>query len=345
MLKIQLKSGAAVSAHGTAYGYGRVYHSLVKYLEGRAKLVKTAKEADVQVCLTLPAKKWKYFHWWGKEKHPVQIIYTMWETTRIPTDFVDVINRASALFVPSFFCQSVFKECGVVKPIHIVPHGVDQGAFPYIERNWNDVFIYLWQGMNPYDRKGLVFVREAWKQLKLKDAILVEKTYPVASRGDMPIIRTEDNRVLIYRFLSGKDYRSLLAQCHVSVNPFRGEGFALMPLETASTGMATILTNWSGAVDYIRDNCFWPLKYRLSKPGDDFFNSSIYVQDFRTPPAQDAIPDIEHLKEAMIYFYTHRDEAREMGVRAHKYIKKEWTWERAVDIFLTSVEKVLTNAV
>ena len=346
MLKIHLKSGASVSVHGAAYGYGRVYTSLKEFIGKRSdiKLVDNYKQADIQVCLTLPARKWKYFHWWGKDRHPVKVCYTMWETTIIPLDFAEIINDYfSALFVPSSFCLNVFKNCGVRKPIYTVRHGVDIKQFPYFKRNWDEDLIYLWQGMNPLDRKGLYYVEEAWKRLNLKNAILVKKTYPVASKHDMPIIKS-GNTVMIYRFLNSKDYKSLLMQCHVSVNPFRGEGFGLMPLETAATGMATIVTNWSGATEYLNNECFRPLKYKLCPPGQDFINSSPWVQDFKTPPAQDAIPDVDDLCDAMLQFYENRDIAREMGIKAHEYVKKNWTWEKAVDEFIEACKTVLENA-
>ncbi len=151
-----------------------------------------------------------------------------------------------------------------------------------------------------------------------------------------------ERRIEIGRFLDRDDYIDLLHQCHVSVNPFRGEGFGLMPLETAATGMMTIATDWSGPKDYLRSDCFWPLRYKLSEPQQDYISTSLHV-DFITAPAQDAVPDINDLKTAMLWAYNNRKAANERGKLAREYIAREWTWEKAADRFIEACEKILSN--
>lgn len=350
-IKIQFKSSSALSPDGVAFGFGRVYRSLMQRLVNRddVVMVNKAKDADIQIVFCLPEQKWGYYYWYGFEKHPVQVIYTMWETTQIPFGWAEVINDAKALFTTSAWCVDVFRACGVNVPAYNVPHGVDAKHFPYFNRNFDrKPFTFLWQGMHRADRKGGQYAFKAFSELKLKDAFFIDKVYPVVSNHFPDIDYSKSEKTpfpmkRITRFMSRKEYFELLHNAHVSVNPFRGEGFGMMPLETASTGMPTIATNWSGSTEYLDKKYFWPLNYKLSEIGGDYISQSPNV-DYRTPPGQDAIPDMDDLKDAMLYFYENRKACAEIGRAASEYVRKHWTWERMADIFVDSCRKVL-NAV
>jgi glycosyltransferase involved in cell wall biosynthesis len=342
-MRIYLKSPALYNKFCDQYGFGKVYHSLVSHLRNNEKivLVDPGDESDLQVCLCLPDVKWDFFHWWGRDRYKRQVISTVWETTMVPYGWVDVINSGIGFITASNWCKEVFRNNGVDVPIHVVPHGVDVEKFPLLERDWeSERFYFLWQGMHPYDRKGLQYVRQAFAELDLKNAWLVEKWYPMVSSEWGPHSYPSERRIEIGRFMQREEYLNLLQQCHVSVNPFRGEGFGLMPLETACTGMMTIATNWSGPVDYLNPECFWPLKYKLSEPQQDYISTSLHV-DFITAPAQDAIPDIEDLKAAMRWAYENRKSAQFKGNLAHRYVKDNWSWSKATEKFVEACEKCL----
>lgn len=347
-MKIQLRSGAQLSNLGVAYGFGRVYRTIMQYSESVGlEITENTADADLQVCLCHPEMKWKHFPWWAHDRHKRQVIYTMWETTALPEGWVGVMNECLAVFVPSNFCREVFIDNGVTVPVYVVPHGVDVRMFHFMERDFfttTEPFTFLWQGMNRLDRKGCEFVEQAFAELQLPEAWLVEKVYPVVS-AEVPIIKIlSQRRTEIREVLSREDYVAMLQQCHVSVNPYRGEGFGLMPLECAATGMATILTNWSGPKDYINTDCFRPLQYRLCAPGEDYIATSFWNDYVEAQPGQDALPDIEDLKDAMRFFYENRAEAKAMGERASAYVHKNWTWAQAMLKFKEACEDVLQKA-
>ena len=367
-LKIHLKSPAALNKWKDAFGFGRVYQSLVKELARRddVRLVKDFRRADIQVCLCLPFQRWEYSHWFSDniyplrrknlfnrfrrwwenmalgDNHPVKVVYTVWETTRLPYGWDEVLNEMAAVFTASSWCAAVIQNDGVAPPVHVVPHGIDPESFPYVERDWQaKPFVYLSQYMHPHDRKGGMLVRQAFAELNLPDTYLVEKWYPTISAAWGPANYPEARRVEIGQFLNRDSYMDLLRQCHVSVNPFRGEAFALMPAETAATGMATILTNWSGATDYMQPDCFRPLKYTLCAPGEDYVNTQS-AYEARTPPAQDALVDPVDLRGAMREMYENRESAKWMGVKARDHLLRSWTWEHAANKFVASCQEVLS---
>lgn len=327
------------------YGFGKVFHALSEALSKRddIEMLDAPERADIQVCLCLPDLKWEHFPWWGTKRHKRQVIYSVWETTKLPYGWAEAMNTGVAAMTASTWCAEVFRDCGVTVPIHLVPHGVEPEKFPYLERDWHAKrFYFLCQCMHPYDRKGLKYARQAFAELDLNDAWLIEKWYPMASKAWGPATYPSQRRIEIGQFLERNQYLELLQQCHVSLNPFRGEGFGLMPLETACTGMMTVATNFSGPRDYLRKDCFWPLSYKLSEPQQDYISTSLHV-DFITAPAQDAVPDIADLKAAMLWAYNNREAAAEMGRKARAYAMKEWTWEKAADRFVEACKKIMES--
>ena len=61
-----------------------------------------------------------------KRIQPNDSILTMWESTRLPIEAVDAINRyAAQVIVPSVWCSTTFSANGVNCPIKVVPLGVD----------------------------------------------------------------------------------------------------------------------------------------------------------------------------------------------------------------------------
>ena len=327
-----------------AYGYGRVYWTLHDLLKKRTdiEIVDDYKRADIQVCVALPHQRWEYFHWWARKRHPVQVVYCTWETTKIPFGWSEVLNGMAAVFTTSKWCCDVLKENGVTVPVHNVPHGVDVKSFPYMERDWNaKPFFFLWQGMHPNDRKGRRYVEQAFSELNLPDAWLIEKWYPMISRQWHAQYPSE-RRIELGTFLRGRRYKEFLQSCHASINPFRGEGFGMLPLEAAATGMPTAATAWSGSTEYLKNGFFKPIDFDLCEPGKDYI-STVAFTDCRTEPGQDAVPKIESIKGIMLDFYTNREKAAAMGREASEYVRKEWTWERAADIFVESIKKVLSD--
>src|SRR5689334_15716350 len=61
-------------------------------------------------------------------------INTMWETSQLPADWVEPLNRAQAVIVPSHYVADVFSASGVRVPIKVVAQGVDPATYSYIRR-------------------------------------------------------------------------------------------------------------------------------------------------------------------------------------------------------------------
>lgn len=344
MFSVHFKSQVAYGTTGEAYGYGRVWVELCDELSKRddVKLVDDWMKADLQVCWMQPFWHWEYYPWYKRE-HPVQVLYTTWECTRIPQHWRRIINEREALFTTSRFCVEVFKDCGVEVPVHLVGHGVNAEKFPYMERDWNNGnFVFFWQGVHPADRKGMKLVHRAFKELNLKDAILIEKWHPIFSRNW--IDGRPSNPIKQFGCIFEKsEYMKLLARCHASINPTRGEGFGFLPLEAAATGMFTAVTPWSGVTDYLDGMNYWPINYELSKHGEAFFVTSTSIELENKKQAYDAVPQFDDVKAAMLWAYENRKEAEEMGRQASSHVLANNGWNKSADEFVAACRKVLND--
>lgn len=345
MIRVHFKSPVPFGTTGEAFGYGRVFVDLSGELKKRedVELVDDPRRADLQVCWCQPYWEWEYRPWYRPE-HPVQVLYTTWECTRIPKFWAREMNKMRAAFTTSKFCVGVFRECGVEVPVHLVGHGINAAKFPYIDRDFNaEKFWYIWQGVHPSDRKGMKVVHRAFAELDLPGAMLVEKWHPLHSRNWTD--DRESQKIKQFGAIFPQlEYAKLLASCHVSINPSRGEGFGMIPFEAAATGMMTALTAWSGSTDYLDGtDSFWKIRHKLSDPGEAFFVTSTSIEIERKREARDAVPDLESVKEAIAWSYAHREEAKEMGREASRHIHAKWRWEKAATEFVNACEEVLEN--
>ena len=309
-------------ADNPACGYGRVATRFYEALQkSDIPLTTQPTHSDVQVWYGQPFRD-KETARQRRRRCDTYLIYTMFESTIIPDGWVEDINRHEALLTPSEWCGRWFQECGVKVPWHLLHHGVDPDEFPLLQRPTDRKYLtFLWQGVNPKDRKGCELVRRAFYKLRLPDTRLIIKAVPVQS----PRLYMERPREKeIWDWYTQKQMLSLLQEADMSLNPTSGEGFGLIPLEHAATGLAVAATNFSGCREYLEDlkPDMIGIKWR---PKPSYFNS--LGGDF----GFDAAPDFDHLCSIMEYASKNRDEVRKKGQRLAQAVHKRWTWQRPVE--------------
>jgi len=247
------------------------------------------------------------------------IHYSMWESTRVPQDHVDEINRSVFLqYVPCKQNVESFKESGVRVPIKVLHHGVDANLFPYLVREANEYFTFgSFSDFSP--RKGIdVLVRAFQDEFKPGEPVRLL----LKSTKKAPAYLIKDSRIsLISGMMDQAALLIFLQKMDAFVLPSRGEGFGLTGLEAMSTGLPLIATNWSGPADYLDINDSLPLDYELA---DADGTSSNGVQYF----GKWAEPDYEHLRYLMRWLYEHREEAMNKGKAASERVHRDWTWDR-----------------
>lgn len=254
----------------------------------------------------------------------------VWETTLLPWYRANMINeRATRLFTFSEWGRQMFIDSGVTIPIHVMPHGVDQREYHFVERNhegWPYTFLILGELGN---RKGWVEAYQVFDEefRGNPDVRLIMKT-----RGRCLLAECVDPNVeVLYADFGVPMMRELYGFVDCFLFPSKGEGYGLPPREAAATGLPCIVTGWSGLLEGGIENYAYPLGYTMVK-------AQYGYQSFETC-GDWAQPDKEQLKELMRFCYENRQEARRKGREAARWIKGNCTWEQGAQVLLDTVEE------
>lgn len=256
------------------------------------------------------------------------IWHSMFEANRLPPDWVGVLNRCAAVWVPAQWNVEVFRRSGVTRPLFVAGYGVRTDTFCPMKDGLPDSdgnYIFMWagtslgDGVHLGDRKGGELVIKAFRALNLPDARLVLKVNPNSA---VTRINGDDRIMIIAASLSQLQYATLVASAHCFVYPSRGEGFGLQPLEAMACGLPVIAPAYSGMSEFIGPAVAVVLPTRgettahLYKPiyGHECEWADLHVDD---------------VADRMRWCYDHREEAQAIGCRAAAYVADRWSWEAA----------------
>lgn len=252
---------------------------------------------------------------------PYRIIYTMFESDRIPDEWHDYLSVADKILVPSKWCQKVFANAGFDSTV--VPLGYDADTFKYIKRppvrktRRNFTFLHY----NAFNaRKGFMEVFNAFvKEFKPDEPVrLVLKT--TLNRTPIPIIKSQYPNIEV---ITGKATKpqllNIIERSDCFVFPSRGEGFGVTPLETMATGLPAIVPNAHGISEYFNSKYMYEVKVSGTCPG-------LYLRYKGQNVGNMVVCDVDHLRQQMRYVYEHEAEAKKIGKMASEYVKK-WSIE------------------
>ncbi len=248
-------------------------------------------------------------------------LFTMWEAQRLPEAYREYLHNFGLIIVPSQQNLDLFAPYhDNVKLVHL---GVDPAEWHYVPRTDPGAeFRFLIGGSG--QRKGVDLAVKAFRK--------VFKTWP--KDGPMPTLTLKnpkgedyhgDRINVVSGHLSDEDERGLYAQHHVYLQPSRGEGFGLQPLQAMAQGMPTILTDAHGHA------AFAHLGYGLSTTNA---TSAYFIYGDAGDWWE---PDFDELCDYMEYTYSHWDEAEQKGFEAAKAVANEFTWAHAADQFIDAI--------
>lgn len=270
---------------------------------------------------------------------PYKIIYTMFESDKIPDDWITYLEMADEVIVPSKWCRDVFAKAGI--HAKVVPLGYDSETFVYKEREnkrkAHKPFTFL--HYNAFNiRKGFVEVFKAFvKEFDSTEPVrMIFKT--TVDPIPLPITREKYPNIEV---ISGRmNDNDLVDICHRSdcfVFPSRGEGFGMTPLEAMGTGMPAIVPNAHGISEYFDPKYMYEAKVSAMCP-------ALYSRYKDQDVGKMVVCDVDQLASQMRWVYEHQDEALEMGKKASEYVK-QWTFENTAQQMKVILEEALSKHV
>jgi len=253
---------------------------------------------------------------------PIKVLYTMFESTKIPDDWIDYLQAVDKVLVPSKWCQEVFKRSGIESDV--IPLGYDDTIYKYVPRKVKDrrkedfVFVHY----NAFNiRKGFTEVFKAFTQEFEHDEpvkLILKTTLPAAPIFINP--KKYPNIKVICEKYNGKQMMDLLEGSDCYVFPSRGEGFGMTPLEAMATGIPAIIPNAHGLSEYFDADKMFEVKVKEECP-------ALYRRYKGKDVGKMVICDVDDLRKQMRYVYEHPDEAVEKGRMASRYVQR-WTLKK-----------------
>lgn len=266
---------------------------------------------------------------------PFRVIYTMFESTKIPDDWIDYLKAADEVWVPSHWCQGVFERSGIKTTV--MPLGYDASAYTFWERQPSHKtrrdFTFL--HYNAFNiRKGFT---EVWAAFNKE----FEKTEPVKlilkttqNQSPLPITKGEyPNIECIYGKLPNNEMFDIMKRSDCLLFPSRGEGFGIDPLECMATGMPVIVPNAHGITEYFNPDYMYEVKVKETCP-------ALYARYKDMDVGEMYVSDVDDLRKKMRWIYEHQEEAFNMGKRGSDYVK-DWTFAKTAAKIKARLDEIM----
>jgi glycosyltransferase involved in cell wall biosynthesis len=261
--------------------------------------------------------------WW---KGQTKSILTMWESTILPEPFRESLDVFDTVIVPSQQNFELFSRYH--QNVKYVPLGIDPQQWAPTERPTLDepYFTFLISGGG--HRKGSELVIDAFRKVfdgRVADGPAPRLFVHSAKASDFP----KDERIhLITGKLTDDEERALYAMAHCYVQPSRGEGFGMRPLQAIAQGCPTIATNAHGHAAY-GDLITYPLGWTLTETPPQSFHHG--------PAGSWWEPNFDDLCQAMEDVYLHYNDALEVAKANSAIARMVFTWDVAATRYLDAI--------
>jgi glycosyltransferase involved in cell wall biosynthesis len=244
-----------------------------------------------------------------KQDDQIRICYTMVESTKIPNQWIDILNQYFDLVVvPDPFLVEVFESSGVTTPVVAVPLGLDLKPFldQPIKTSFNKVFRFGTLG-SLGDRKNQMKLVHAFhdafqKNPNIELLIHARAVNHVYKDELVKTLKELDNPQIIYsdQPLDKQDYLDLFKTIDVLVNVSKGEGFSIQPREAMALGIPCILTKNTAQATIADQASVVSLETPIKAP--------CYYNNFKQIAGENFDFDTESLKDVLRKTYEAKEE-------------------------------------
>ncbi len=282
------------------------------------------------------------------------VVYPMWELSKYPKTWADQLNKFDEVWAPSKFTYESLKPA-ISKPVIHMPLPGEIHLSSFLGRRYFGIpessfaFLFFFDFTSYLERKNPFAVLHAFEELcryrPNDDLCLVLKVmsgetrkedydlfseYIARFKSRRPVI----NRLLIIdRVLTDNEIKNLVRCCDCFVSLHRSEGFGLGMITAMYTKKPVVATGYSGNLDFMTDGNSCLVRYDLCEVPNGAYPCS--------EGQAWADPDVTHAVDHMLKLVSDRDYARDLGERASRDIRVNFSY-RAIGLrYLSRINEIL----
>jgi len=286
--------------------------------------------------------------------------FTMMETDKTAQGWAHKCNQMDGIFVPSTFCLSSFMQSNIVKPIRVVPFGIDFNKYTpegpkllddtIITTKYNFLFVGQW--LSQGDRKNIIGTMRTFLNLfkDNPDVGLILKSYLVGAgttdkmtfdaqiqglRQQMGFKEGEGPKIyLVHGAMSEENMIKLYRNADAFLLPTIGEAWGMPLMEAAAMELPIITTGGTGAESFLNPKYTIMLEHEWRPIGNMFYWPHVYehYQEF-------AIPNMEEFSRMVHRVYKHQDISKEQAKKQRaELIDRDFTWKNAAKQLADAIE-------
>jgi len=280
-------------------------------------------------------------------RHPApSILYSVWESTSYPDEFMDKLKLYDALWVPSEAQKAWSVAQGIPEEfVKVVPEGVDPITFHpvhVIDPSETFDFVHTGQWQSRKSTKEIcesflkAFPRNKRVRLYLSADTLFPSDEYKSTEERLKAYGLEDPRIIPVHFEERDAYirRLQTANCFASCS--RSEGWGLPIIEAMACGIPAIVADFGGSTEYAGDALNVRIR-ELRKPHGIFGNWDV--------PGQWAEPDYDHLVELMKDAYKNYATHKEKALVTAEKIRTKFSWAEAAKKAYAVLEELSLKSV
>jgi glycosyltransferase involved in cell wall biosynthesis len=265
-----------------------------------------------------------------------RLALTMFESTRVPPDWIGPLNHCQGLVIPSAFLIDTFRDSGVTIPIHVVPLGISPAFHQYQER------VYTCTEQEPFTFIAIADrgIRKNWGMAAqaFNKAFGDDMRYRLILKSRTGVINfpvLNPNIEVIAQDMTDEEMCQLYHRAHVMIFPSRGEGFGFPPREFTATGGLALATDWGGTADDL-DHWGFPIPHTMEPAYNRTDKWSGNVGEW-------ALPDVNQLTEML------RDVVRDYpsliadAPQRAQFVTETYTWANFATEVATAYKNLLVN--
>lgn len=278
------------------------------------------------------------------KKQMQNIAMTVWETDRLPVNWIPNFNGIDKIIVPSSWNVDMFNAAGLKQLVYKLPHISQFGGEENKTNALNipeDTFVFL--NISVWERRKNLdaLVKAYFKAFNSKDdVVLIIKTskrdvsapfYKIGRKKKY--IKTKNKvRLLNIRYglrnariiviphnLSAEEMKSLYTRANAYVSLCHSEGWGMGLFESAWYGKPVITTDYSGYLDFLKpDNSFLIKSKMVDVIPNEWESNNIEGHQW-------AEPDLDAAIEQMRYVYNNYEAAKRRGGLLKEFVAKNFS--------------------